>query len=400
MADPTKSATATVTVITQPVTVSISPTTASLAPSATQQFTATVVAATNTAVTWTTSGGSVNTTGLYTAPAAAGTYTVTATSVADTTKSASATVTVAVPVITVTISPTTASLAPSATQQFTATVTGTTTTTVTWTASAGSVSATGLYTAPASAGTYTVTATSVANTSKSASSTVTVASVGTASLTFNNSVFTPVSITVGSSTQTCAAGSSVTFTGVPKSATQPYTASTSGTTSSLSQVGLMLNWNNTADTSSGTGSMTLTSGANYFFIYMTNNASYNAQNLYVNYGLSDASVDYITVNNGGTLYKLGYYNYHSNCNAKIYSTNTTSQYAYWSPINFTTAPSAGNSTSVTLTISAGTLTAIPGASAAAGTPGSAGSLLPAEPIVMHFDPNDPATILVAPDEPR
>jgi hypothetical protein len=45
-------------------------------------------------VTWTATGGTVSTTGLYTAPSTTGTYTVKATSVADTTKSASATVTV------------------------------------------------------------------------------------------------------------------------------------------------------------------------------------------------------------------------------------------------------------------------------------------------------------------
>jgi hypothetical protein len=49
-------------------------------------------------VTWTATGGTVSTSGLYTAPATAGTYTVKATSAADTTKSASATVTVTAPV--------------------------------------------------------------------------------------------------------------------------------------------------------------------------------------------------------------------------------------------------------------------------------------------------------------
>jgi beta-lactamase superfamily II metal-dependent hydrolase len=95
-ADPTKSASATVTVTaTVPVSVAITPATASLGTGATQQFTATVTGSSNTAVTWTCTGGTVSTSGLYTAPATAGTYTVKATSVADTTKSASATVTVA-----------------------------------------------------------------------------------------------------------------------------------------------------------------------------------------------------------------------------------------------------------------------------------------------------------------
>ena len=155
-------------------TVAISPTAASIAPSATEQFTATVGNTTNTAVTWTCSGGTVTSAGLYTAPATAGTYTVKVTSAADTAVSATAPVTVATAGVTLKISPTTASIVEKATEQFTATVSGSTNTSVTWTASGGTISTKGLFTAPSKTGTFTVTATSVANTSVKASATVTV----------------------------------------------------------------------------------------------------------------------------------------------------------------------------------------------------------------------------------
>jgi hypothetical protein len=177
VADPTKSASAAVAVTAAApvVAVTVSPTTASVAVSATQQFTATVTGNANTAVTWSATSGTVSAAGLYTAPAAAGSFVVTATSVADPTKSASATVTVtAAPVVAVAISPTTASILTNATQQFTATVTGNANTAVTWSATGGTVSAAGLYTAPAAAGSFVVTATSVADPTKSASATVTV----------------------------------------------------------------------------------------------------------------------------------------------------------------------------------------------------------------------------------
>jgi Bacterial Ig domain/Abnormal spindle-like microcephaly-assoc'd, ASPM-SPD-2-Hydin/Bacterial Ig-like domain (group 2) len=156
------------------VSVTVSPTSANLQSGLTQQFDATVTGSSNTAVTWTASGGTISVGGLFTALASAGTFTVTATSVADTTKSASATVTVTsgTPVVSVAISPTAATLQTNATQQFTATVTGATNSAVTWTATGGTISSTGLYTAPASAGAFTVTATSVADTSKSASAAV------------------------------------------------------------------------------------------------------------------------------------------------------------------------------------------------------------------------------------
>jgi hypothetical protein len=136
-------------------------------------------------VTWSCSGGSITTAGLYTAPTTAGTYTVTVTSQANTSKYATATVTVTAPTIGITISPTSASLATGGTKQFTDTVTGTTNTAVTWSCSGGSITTSGLYTAPTTAGTYTVTVTSQANTSKTATATVTVTSGSAQNLILN-----------------------------------------------------------------------------------------------------------------------------------------------------------------------------------------------------------------------
>lgn len=106
VADPSKSASATVTVTAAPaVAVAVSPTSASVQPGATKQFTANVTGTTNTAVTWSATGGTISAGGLYIAPATAGNYTVRATSVADTSKSASAAVTVAQAPPTIAVSP-------------------------------------------------------------------------------------------------------------------------------------------------------------------------------------------------------------------------------------------------------------------------------------------------------
>ena len=159
-ADPTKSATASITVQ-PPVQVTLSPTAATLQPGQTQQFTA------NTAVTWTATGGTISTTGLFTAGAAAGSFSVKATSTADPTKSATASITVQQP-MQVTLFPTAASLQPGQTQQFTAN------TAVTWTATGGTISTTGLFTAGAAAGSFSVKATSTADPTKSATASITV----------------------------------------------------------------------------------------------------------------------------------------------------------------------------------------------------------------------------------
>jgi purple acid phosphatase-like protein len=76
------------------ISVTLSPHTVPLQVNAQVQFTATVTASANTAVTWSASGGTITTSGMYTAPTTAGTFTVSVTSQADPTKSDKATVTV------------------------------------------------------------------------------------------------------------------------------------------------------------------------------------------------------------------------------------------------------------------------------------------------------------------
>ena len=96
-ADPTKSASAVVSVSLPPaIVVRVSPATVSMPEKWQQQFAATVSGASNTAVTWTvTQGtGTIAQSGLYTAPQAVETDVVTATSQVDGTKSASAIVTI------------------------------------------------------------------------------------------------------------------------------------------------------------------------------------------------------------------------------------------------------------------------------------------------------------------
>ena len=164
-----------------PVVVSISPTSATLSTGGQQQFTAYVSGTSNTAVTWSATGGTVNTSGLYTAPGTAGTFTVTANSAADTTKSASASVAVSqASQVSVSVSPTAVLMNQGAQQQFTATVAGTSNTGVNWslTSGSGTVSSSGLFTAPNKQESDTVQVQSQADTTKTATATITVPAVG------------------------------------------------------------------------------------------------------------------------------------------------------------------------------------------------------------------------------
>ena len=210
----------------QTIGVSLSPSKVTLQTGTSQQFVAAVTGSSNAAVSWSGTGGTITTSGLYTAPTSAGTYTITATSAADSSKSATATITVtATPAsaTSISINPLLISILPSATQQFSANVIGMTNTAVAWSATGGTISASGLYTAPATTGTYVVTATSVSDAAKSASATVTVAGVA------------PVSVSITPTSTTVVTGGTQQFTAsVTGSTNKSVTWSATGGTVSIS----------------------------------------------------------------------------------------------------------------------------------------------------------------------
>jgi galactose oxidase-like protein/Big-like domain-containing protein len=162
------------------VSVVVTPASANVYQGMTMQFQAQVLGQSNQAVTWSVEQnglGTIDSTGLYTAPrgASGGPFHVVATSKAVPSAQGSAAVTVLVPQVV--IDPATVALIPGGTQTFTATVKGLTDTAVTWTvreAAGGSINGAGFYSAPITVGFYHVVATSVENGTISGSSTITV----------------------------------------------------------------------------------------------------------------------------------------------------------------------------------------------------------------------------------
>src|ERR1700722_7154503 len=205
LGDPTKSASASVTLVAATaVLLSISPTSASVPAASTDSFTATVAGTSNTAGAWSLNGAgcsgstcgtlaSSSLAAVYTAPSLApspASVKVVATSMADPSKTASATVTI-MPVVFVTVTPASTSVVAGATQQLNASVVGNSNTAVTWTvqgagcngAACGTVNGPGLYTAPPavpSPDMVTVTATSSADPSKTGSATLSIFSASSA----------------------------------------------------------------------------------------------------------------------------------------------------------------------------------------------------------------------------
>ncbi|MFT3838472.1 MAG: hypothetical protein QM723_15950 [Myxococcaceae bacterium] len=217
VADPARSATATVT-ISSTVAVTVSPGTLTLGVGQQQSFAATVTGAANTGVRWSVQGGAVNgvisAAGLYTAPSTPGTYTVIATALEDGLAQGSSTVTVgAAPQLVVSMAPSSVQLAPRGTQVFTATVSGSANQTVNWVVhegpAGGTIDGAGVYTAPPVSGLYHVVAMSQADPSREAFATVTV------------STGAPVSVSVSPAFVVMAPGASQTFSATVKGTSNP-----------------------------------------------------------------------------------------------------------------------------------------------------------------------------------
>ncbi|RKG52006.1 hypothetical protein D7X30_34840 [Corallococcus sp. AB011P] len=148
-------------------------------------FSASVKDAKETRVLWSVEGGdsrgTISSSGIYTAPAEAGTYTVVATNAVDTSKKDTATVkveAVQTPTVIVKVTPEVVTIGQGTVTDLTAEVSGSSITAVQWSVEGGdengTVSSTGRYTAPSKSGTFTVTATSVADPTKKGSASITV----------------------------------------------------------------------------------------------------------------------------------------------------------------------------------------------------------------------------------
>lgn len=145
-------------------------------------FAAAVTGTADLRVTWTVTeatGGTVNSGGVYTAPAGTGTFHVVARSMADSTAAGTAVVTVvASPTVTVAINPRTSTVASGASTTFSATVTNASSSAVTWSvqesSGCGAILQTGAYTAPNVATTTTCHVTAASQSSPSSTDTATV----------------------------------------------------------------------------------------------------------------------------------------------------------------------------------------------------------------------------------
>jgi hypothetical protein len=149
-------------------TVVVTPSTITLLRGETVHFTAKVSGPSDQSVIWSapTGFGTIDATGLYTAPTNLDGGSVNVTATSNAIPAASGTATVNLPKVTFSISPDAVAIMPGASSTFTVTVDGLNTSNVVWTVqgtAAGTINTAGVYTAPSVKGLYYVDATSTAN---------------------------------------------------------------------------------------------------------------------------------------------------------------------------------------------------------------------------------------------
>ncbi len=155
----------------------VTPATATVLRGQSQQFVAQVSGLSNQTVTWqaTPNVGTIDSTGLYTAPVDGAGFLVTITATSKVSRSTVGKAMVTLPTVTLSIAPNAIDVVPGVSHAFTATVVGLANTNVNWTvqgSGGGTITSTGLYTAPSATGAYTVIATSSADANYNAAAVV------------------------------------------------------------------------------------------------------------------------------------------------------------------------------------------------------------------------------------
>ena len=155
-------------------------------------------------------------------------------------------------------------------------------------------------------------------------------------VTFINPVYTPIIVTVyksssSSETRTIAVNDSTTFTLPTNPRSLVYSATTSGQTTSGTQIGLLLSFQQTGiDVSNVTYYRSrFVVPYTYFFMYMVNTGKSTLGPIYVNYGLTDQRRDDITIPTDGLLYQTGYYKAYTNTEVRAYWNSPYNGYSYW-----------------------------------------------------------------------
>lgn len=156
-------------------------------------------------------------------------------------------------------------------------------------------------------------------------------------LSYTNTTFTPIYITVNGTSKWIPVAATVSFTSIAGSGVA-VAAVTSGTNYSGARIGEKIVWEfNSSYPASGSYNQNLFANNTVFFLKIINNSpTFYINGLYVNYGLLSQSYDNnFVIPNDGATYFMGYYKAYTNSNVRM---ENGSIYWYWDYLNlpFTT----------------------------------------------------------------
>lgn len=147
---------------------------------------------------------------------------------------------------------------------------------------------------------------------------------------FNNTVFTTVTITIGSVTQTVDPNESVMFTFPTIPYSFSYSAYTSGSTTTGTVLGRTIYWSDTKITNGqNTFSFDLQTGDDVFYLKMQNGSTHNYAPIVVNADNSDITTDNVYIPNDKATYGIGYYLWNPTCKVEAFWYDNSGYYSYW-----------------------------------------------------------------------
>lgn len=146
------------------------------------------------------------------------------------------------------------------------------------------------------------------------------------SLIFKNTTFTDMTVVVNGESKTISQGATASYSATAGTSVIG-TATTSGQTSNGTKIGNILTWNLNSYTFPASASTIadLKASSEVFFLKLKNVSSKPIVKVYVNYGLTNQTLDNISIPNDGVLYNIAYYKAFSNSNIRLEAADGT----YW-----------------------------------------------------------------------
>ena len=147
---------------------------------------------------------------------------------------------------------------------------------------------------------------------------------------FENMLYTDIRVEVdGYGSAVIAPGESVTFEIARDDRSYHYEAETHGKSLSGEQIGLVVESSRTRNISGDSYTTHRITNEDLVFLKMRNTGHHGLQPLCVNYGLTDQTMDDITIPGNGVLYNTGYYKAFTNTRVQANWLDMPSDYTYW-----------------------------------------------------------------------